>query len=358
MMGDMASRPGVDRVLERLERLYRIGAGEGANRPGFSREEQEACDLAATWMQEAGFDVARDAVGNVIGRLPGTRPELPEVWTGSHLDSVPRGGKYDGALGVVAGLEAVERSGRQERTLGVAVFRAEETGCQGSRTYSAAGSPLPGSFVEVHVEQGRRLADAGTPLGVVTGIAGYFRRTLVFDGAAGHAGTTPMSERDDALVKAAEFVLRARAAAASIQGTVATVGQVDVEPGAVNVIPGRVTVSVDVRAPDLERLEQVAATLGLEVGPENHPVAMADEARALLETEISRHGLPVVELVSWAGHDAGVLAAAGVSTGMLFVRSLGGGASHSPDEESSAEDIDLAIDVLTGALERLSSRGS
>ena len=351
----MLKRPAPERLVDRLEQIYVIGEGEGANRPGFSPEEQEACDLAASWMAEAGLEVDRDAVGNIVGRLRGTRPDLPEVWTGSHLDSVPRGGKFDGALGVVAGLEAVRRVGVQERTLGVVVWRSEEIGCQGSRAYVAAGSPLPGVFVEVHVEQGSRLDEARAHLGVVSGIAGYVRRTLVFEGTAGHAGTTPMATRRDALVQAAEFILHARDTAAALDGAVATVGQVEVEPGAVNVIPGRVTVSIDARAPDLERFGRLTAALGLEFGPENHPVAMAADVRAALATEIEERGLPAVELVSWAGHDAGVLAAAGVSSGMLFVRSLAGGASHSPDEESSPEDIELATDVLAGALCRLAS---
>src|SRR4051794_35678511 len=125
------------RVDDRLDRLYAIGGGDGANRPGFSEAEEGALDLAVSWMDDAGLSVSRDAVGNVVGRLAGDDPALPEVWTGSHLDSVPAGGKYDGALGVVAGLEAVERAGRRARTLGVVVFRAEETGCQGSRAYVA-----------------------------------------------------------------------------------------------------------------------------------------------------------------------------------------------------------------------------
>jgi acetylornithine deacetylase/succinyl-diaminopimelate desuccinylase-like protein len=347
----MLKRPTAERVFDRLERIYAIGGGEGANRPGFSAEEQEAIDLAASWMDEAGLHVEADAAGNVVGRLRGVLPELPEVWTGSHLDSVPRGGKFDGALGVVAGLEAVEHVGRQQRTLGVVVFRAEETGCQGSR----AAPVLPGTFVELHVEQGQRLERAGAPLGVVSGIAGYLRRTLVFEGVAGHAGTTPMDEREDALVKAAEFVLGIREAATGIQGAVATVGRLEVEPGAANVIPGRVTASVDLRAPDLDGLARLAAAAGVEVRPENQPVAMSDAVRAALRDVLTRRGLPAPELVSWAGHDAGVLAAAGVESGMLFVRSLAGGASHSPDEESSPEDVELAVDVLAAALSALGS---
>ena len=351
----MLNRSGSERVLDRLEQLYRIGGGDGANRPGFSAAEQEAIDLAASWMEAAGLEVHGDDAGNVVGRLAGTRPELPEVWTGSHLDSVPRGGRFDGALGVVAGLEAVERAGKQERTMGVAVFRAEETGCQGSRGFVAGAAGLPGAFVEAHIEQGPRLDELGAPLGVVSAVAGYFRRTIVFDGAPGHAGTTPMAVRDDALVKAAAFVLHARETAAAIEDAVATVGAVEVEPGASNVIPGRVTVSLDARAPDSERLERLAAAFGVELTPANAPVAMSADVRSLLAGELAARGLPVVELVSWAGHDAAVLAAAGVRSGMLFVRSLAGGASHRPEEDSSPEDIALAVDVLTAALERLGS---
>src|SRR3954451_1969857 len=176
-------------VESRLDGLYSIGGGPGANRPGFSEAEDTALELVEGWMEEAGFTVTRDGIGNLVGRLPGEEPGLPEIWTGSHLDSVPEGGKYDGALGVVAGLEAVERLGRRQRTLGVVVFRAEETGCQGSRAFVESGQPLPGAYVEVHVEQGPRLAAADAPLGVVGGIAGYLRRSVSFDGVAGHAGT-------------------------------------------------------------------------------------------------------------------------------------------------------------------------
>jgi acetylornithine deacetylase/succinyl-diaminopimelate desuccinylase-like protein len=341
-------------VSERLEALYALGGGPGANRPGGSDAEQQACDLAATWMAEAGLDVDVDEAGNVVGRLAGSQPGLPEVWTGSHLDSVPAGGKFDGALGVVAGLEAVARVGTSPRTLGLAVFRDEERGCVGSRALVGGGN-LPGRFLELHVEQGPVLDAASASLGVVTGIAGYTRRQVVFEGVAGHAGTTPMAVRDDALSKAAEFVLRARDTAAGIDGAVATVGLLDVEPGAVNVVPGRVTLTLDARAPDTERLDRLLAALGLDAEPRNSPVEMDESIRAVLREEIERLGLPAVELASGAGHDAGVLASAGVEAGMLFVRSLNGGVSHSPDELTSDEDVALAIEVLTAALRRLAA---
>jgi allantoate deiminase len=342
---------------ERLDEVYRIGGGVGANRVGGSPQEDEACDLVAGWMEEAGLEVERDGRGNLVARLVGERPELPEVWTGSHLDSVPEGGKFDGPLGVLAGLEAVTAIGRSERTLGVVVFRDEETGCHGSRWRVQHGS-LPGSYVELHIEQGPRLARAGAPLGVVTGIVSYARREVSFTGAAGHAGTKPMDARDDALCKAAEYVLRVRDAASAIDGAVGTVGVLEVEPGAVNVIPGTVSLTVDARAPDAARLGRLLAELDLDPEPAVPAAPMADSVRRVLGEEIERIGLPVVELPSGAGHDAGVLATAGVEAGMLFVRSLNDGVSHSPEEHSSEEDIELAVDVLTATLRRLSSPGS
>ena len=341
-------------LAERLDEVYRIGGGVGANRVGGTPEEDEACDLVAGWMEDAGLEVERDERGNVIGRLQGEQPELPEVWTGSHLDSVPEGGKFDGPLGVLAGLEAVTAVGRSQRTLGAVVFRDEETGCHGSRWRVDHGS-LPGSYVELHIEQGPRLERAGAPLGVVTGIVSYARRSVRFTGAAGHAGTKPMDVRDDALCKAAEYVLRVRDAAAAIDGAVGTVGVLEVEPGAVNVIPGAVSLTVDARAPDAARLGRLLSDLDVDPEPVVAAAPMAESVRHVLREEVERLELPVVELPSGAGHDAGVLATAGVETGMLFVRSLNEGVSHSPDEHSSGEDITLAVDVLTATLKRLSS---
>jgi allantoate deiminase len=337
-------------LKRRLDDVFHIGNGVGANRVGGTPEEDEACELAVSWMKEAGLEVEVDERGNVVGRLRGTTPELPEVWTGSHLDSVPAGGRFDGALGVAAGLEAVQAVGRSERTLGVVVFRDEETGCHGSR-WRVRHASLPGSFVELHIEQGPRLERAGAPLGVVTSIAGIVRCARDFEGRADHAGTTPMEVRTDALVAAAEYVLRLRDVAAGIDGAVATVGQLRVEPGAANVVPERVRLLVDARAPDQERLDRLISELGLEDA--HYVIPPVQLSSAVLREEVERRGLPVVELPSGAGHDAGVLATAGVEASMLFVRSLNGGASHSPQEYSSDEDIELAVDVLTSSLRRI-----
>jgi hydantoinase/carbamoylase family amidase len=268
------------------------------------------------------------------------------VWVGSHLDTVPQGGKFDGALGVVAAIESVARVGSGS----VAVFRGEEVGCVGSRALVAAGGPLPRAFLELHVEQGPVLADAGLPLGVVTGIVGYARGELVLEGRAGHAGTTPMEGRQDALVAAASEIRRVRDAALAIDGAVATIGQVEVEPGGANVIPSRVRLSLDVRAPDAERLDALIAAIGFEPDYRVEPAQFPGRAREALRETIVAHERPVIELPSGAGHDAGILASAGVDAAMLFVRSLNGGVSHSPDELSADEDVALAVDVLTDAL--------
>ena len=327
-------------VFERLDELYGIGGGPGANRPGYSAAEDEAHRLAAEWMLAAGLEPDADAAGNLIGRRGDAR-----VWTGSHLDSVPNGGKFDGALGVIAGIEAAARL--PDAPLAVVAFRAEETGPMGSKRLTE----LPKAFLELHIEQGPVLERLGEPLGVVTAIAGQARGQVVFEGRADHAGTTPMSVRSDALVEAARFVLRVRDCAR--EPAVATVGAIEVEPNAANVVPARVTVAVDARAPDAAGLDELVQAIGFEPSWRLDPVAMSGPP-----FEVLCEGLPEApRLVSGAGHDAMVLAAAGVPTAMVFVRSLNGGVSHSPDELSSAEDIELGIEALTAALAQLATVG-
>ncbi len=321
----------MSRIGERLEELYALGA----TRVGGSPEEDAAHALFAGWLAEAGLEVEVDSAGNTFGRRgAGT------VWAGSHLDTVPDGGRFDGALGVVAALEAAERIGAP---LTVVAFRDEERGCTGSRACVAAGM-LPEGFLEVHIEQGPVLERAAEPLGVVTAIVGQARGERVFEGRADHAGTTPMDARRDALVEAAAFVLHVHESA--LPGTVATVGRVEVEPGAVNVVPARVVVSLDARAPTAEGLDRLVEAIGFEPSWRAAPVELAGAARAALESAAPT----APKLVSGAGHDAAILAAAGVPTGMLFVRSLNGGISHSADELSSEADIDLALDALCSAL--------
>jgi acetylornithine deacetylase/succinyl-diaminopimelate desuccinylase-like protein len=312
------------RVLERLDEIYAIAQ----HRAGYSPEEDAAHELAAGWMREAGLEVSRDEAGNLFGRRGAGR-----VWAGSHLDSVPTAGRFDGALGVVAAIEAASRL--PEASLTVVAFRAEETGPMGSKQVAS----VPDAYLELHIEQGPVLASLDEPLGIVTAIAGQARGLKVFEGRADHAGTTPMAARADALVDAARFILHVRDSAR--EGTVATVGAIYAEPNATNVVPAKVTVSVDARSADAKLLDALVEEIGFEVQWKSAPVPMGDAFAAVLPD--------APRLVSGAGHDAMFIP----GSSMLFVRSLNGGVSHHPDELSSAEDIALAVDALTAALARL-----
>ncbi|HKU59418.1 MAG TPA: M20/M25/M40 family metallo-hydrolase [Gaiellaceae bacterium] len=311
--------------MERLDAIYAIAQ----HRRGYSPEEDAAHELVAGWMREAGLDVSHDAAGTLFGRRGDAR-----IWSGSHLDSVPTAGKFDGALGVVAALEAAQRC---DVPLAVVAFRAEETGPMSSKKLEET----PDTFLEVHIEQGPVLEQLGEPLGVVTAIAGQARGEQVFAGRADHAGTTPMTAREDALVAAAEFILHVRACAT--EGAVATVGAVECEPNATNVVPARVAVSVDARSADKRRLDKLVADIGFDVAWQSDPVPMGDAFTPVLPD--------APRLVSGAGHDAMFVP----NASMLFVRSLNGGVSHHPDELSSADDIELAVQALIAALVRLAS---
>ena len=312
------------RVIERLDAIYAIAQ----HRAGYSPEEDAAHELAAGWMREAGLEVSHDEAGTLFGRRGAAR-----VWAGSHLDSVPTAGRFDGALGVVAAIEAAGRLPDAE--LAVVAFRAEESGPMSSKKLAET----PDAYLELHIEQGPVLASLGEPLGVVTAIAGQARGYRVFQGRADHAGTTPMDARDDALIAAAKFVLHVRECA--VEGTVATVGAIECEPNATNVVPEKVTVTVDARSADAAKLDRLIREIDFEVQWRSDPVPMGDAFAAVLP-EAPR-------LVSGAGHDAMFVP----NASMLFVRSLNGGVSHHPDELSSEEDIALAVDALTEALARL-----
>jgi allantoate deiminase len=310
--------------MERLDEIYAIAQ----HRAGYSPEEDAAHALAAVWMEEAGLAISRDEAGNLFGKRGAAR-----VWAGSHLDSVPTAGRFDGALGVVAAIEAAERL--RDHELAVVAFRAEETGPMGSKRIEET----PDAYLELHIEQGPVLAELGEPLGVVTSIAAQARAVVVFEGHADHAGTTPMHMRRDALVEAAEFILEVRAAPTG--AAVATVGAIEVEPGAVNVVPARVTVAIDARAPTEEELDALVAAIGFTPSVRNRSARMGDAFAAVLPD--------APRLVSGAGHDAMIVP----NASMLFVRSLNGGVSHHPDELTSEDDIALAVDALTAALDRL-----
>jgi hydantoinase/carbamoylase family amidase len=396
------------RTIERLLQLAEIGRVDGlqgTTRPGLDRREQRACELVAEWIREAGLDVGWDAHGNLFGTLPGSQPDAAEVWSGSHLDTVPNGGSFDGALGVLCSLEAVVASGLRPATQRLVVFRDEEgwrfgRGFFGSRAICgrldegeletpdaggvsvgealaalaiepvAAPMGLPASYVEVHVEQGPELERQGLGLAEVSAIAGMAGFAVEFTGVPGHAGTVPMAGRRDALTAAAEFVRAMRDAALRIPGAVATVGDLRIADPAANVIPGRVALSLDLRASEAKELSSLvdavpaiaraaAAAAGCTAGTTPTwrlaPVAMSDRVRATIRDQAMALGHPIAVLPSGAGHDAGILASAGVESGMLFVRSRNGGVSHHPDELTDEADVAAAIEVLTMTLATLAT---
>ena len=402
-------------LLERrLDELYAIGAepGGGAYRPLYGEAWAVACDRVEHWMREAELTVHRDAVGNVWGRLEGSRDAGggKAVVTGSHIDTVRRGGRLDGALGIVAGLGAVQalkaEYGAPKRPLEVLVVCEEEgsrfnTNFWGSRAIvgaiqsgeadrwrDAAGVTLAqamrergldpshisaatrtdlDAFVELHIEQGSVLESADVPLGVVTTIAGGVHLQVTVIGRADHAGTTPMDLRLDALVGAAAMV-EAIAHCAAVEGrpAVATVGKLRVEPDQINVVPGRVVFTVDLRHAELEacrnltqgvrRVCETLATergLGIEITTlhERPPVPMHADIRTGIEAAAAKEDVTAMALVSGAGHDAQILASR-CRVGMLFVPS-NDGRSHCPEEATDLADLELGTRVLARTLERL-----
>jgi hydantoinase/carbamoylase family amidase len=406
-MEQITSIPRAERAMERLDLLASVGADGphgGVTRPGLSAVEDEAHALVAAWCEEEGLTVSRDGAGNLYARPSGT-PAAGEIWSGSHLDTVPSGGRFDGALGVVVAVEAVTAIAAETPDAAVAavVFRDEEgwrfgDGCFGSRCITGAidsdglartdaagvtveealaalglpGPPaavtLPAAFVETHIEQGPALATAGYALGDVAAIAGMAGFTVTFRGASGHAGTVPMADRRDAFAACADLAVRLRERAVEVPGAVATIGDVAIAQPASNVIPGLVRATVDVRAPSAAALDHLVAAVpavAAEVAARNRcgvdavrswrdePVTLSRRVRAAVRSAARAAGVPLTEMASGGGHDAGVLSAAGVDAGMLFVRSLNGGVSHCPDELTGEADVAAAVAVLTGTLRSL-----
>jgi hydantoinase/carbamoylase family amidase len=390
-------------VLARAAALGEISEEPGRLTRRFgTRALREAGELVGEWMAAAGMDVRRDDAGNVVGRYAGTaRDGRPPFVLGSHLDTVPDAGRYDGVLGVLVGLAAVERlAARGERLpfpVEVAAF-ADEEGARfgvaylGSAVYAGLFEPawlhlvdesgttvtdalralgddpdaLPhalrptlAGYLEVHIEQGPVLEHEDLPVGVVTAISGRTRASIGLRGHAGHAGTLPMRWRHDALAAAAEAVLAVEEIGGREDGLVATVGTLSVEPGAANVVPGGATFSLDVRHVDdrargravaemREVISRIAAMrqveLDWEVLQETSAVAMAPWLRERLAEATEANGLRAASLVSGAGHDAVVLARV-CDVAMLFVR-CAGGISHDPRESVDELDVAVALDVV------------
>ena len=391
----VAGRVDGQRVLARLETLAAIGgqSNGGVTRIAFSDEDRAANDLVAGWMREAGLTVAFDCFGNMFGSSDGNRSDTAVSMAGSHLDTVPNGGRFDGALGVVAALESVlamRDAGHQPiPPLEMVVWRCEEPvrfsqGKVGSSLFAGqlhipdlrtiedplfdlaatltregagprrAAQRRIATCLELHIEQGRQLERRGHHIGVVTAVAAPIRLQIVVVGSADHSGATPMSERRDALVAAAEVVLLVEQAARkeALFSTVATVARLACRPGAVNVIPGEVTMLVDVRGIDsasmqrlVDNVERQAREIGRRRAVEmvstvlsrGTPTRFADAMIQLLSGVTRMLGYEPLLLPSGAGHDAQCLAEI-ADAGMLFVPSVGG-ISHAPEELTQPDHV-------------------
>jgi hydantoinase/carbamoylase family amidase len=386
-----------------LESAAHIGAdGGGVTRFAWSPELAQANAWLIEKLAELGLETELDPAGNVLGRWDAG--EGKAVLVGSHLDTVPQGGRYDGALGVAAALEVVRRLRaegiRPRRPVWAVSFNDEEgsrfqTGMLGSRAFvgepdledwarrgvaeamadagfdferlsSARGIDGVGAYLELHIEQGPALERSGADLGIVTAITGMLGFRARFLGEANHAGTTPMDKRRDALAGAARAVLALRDEARARDDMTANVGVIRAEPGGFNVIPGVAEITVDVRSPTPEGFERIdrfvrdslaaiaaEESLGLEL-VETHrkpPVALDAGLQDVLEEAARAEGAKTVRLPSGAGHDAMVLAHH-VPAAMLFVPSRHG-ISHSPEEHTPLELCELGARVLAKAVRSL-----
>jgi hydantoinase/carbamoylase family amidase len=386
-----------------LQELALVGADEGGvSRFAWTPELAAANAWLVERLRDLGLDADVDPAGNVLGRWE--EGEGTAVVVGSHLDTVPRGGRYDGALGVLAALDVVrglkEDGASLRRPLWVVSFNDEEggrfqTGMLGSRAFigdldlddwrrrgvdeamreggfdfdrlaEARGIDAVGAYLELHIEQGPVLEQEGVDIGIVTAIAGLLGFRIRLTGEANHAGTTPMVARRDALVGASRIVLALRDEARVRGDMTANVGLLEIQPGGFNVIPGRAEFTVDVRAGEAgvydrverfarETFERVAAEEQLEldvaVTHRKTPTPLDPELQALLEVVATEEGATARRMPSGAGHDAMVLAKH-VPAAMLFVPSRAG-VSHSPDEFTSREHCELGARVLGRAVRRL-----
>ncbi|MCW0233860.1 MAG: allantoate amidohydrolase [Ferrovibrio sp.] len=405
----MAATRFADRMLAQLDELGRISESpDFLQRTFLIPQHKQAHERAAAWMREAGMEVEHDSAGNVVGRYAGTDPAAPALMTGSHLDTVRNAGKYDGMLGVIAPIACIADLNRRGKRLPFPIevvgFANEEgtrfgSAMTGSRAIAGTFDPAmleardkqgvsmgeaykafgldpakvgfcarkPGSiaaFVELHIEQGPVLEQEGLALGVVTAISGAHRFRVEITGLAGHAGTVPMGQRQDALVAAAEIVQYIEKRCTGTPTLVGTVGMLEALPGAMNVIPGKAVFSIDVRAGEddlrdlaaddiLKQIRVVCAGRKLEAkitelynstATPCHP-ALMDAAEAAIKAQ----GVPTMRLPSGAGHDAATLAPLCPIT-MIFMRCTRG-ISHNPLEAVLPEDVELATGALLHFIE-------
>ncbi|RAL26209.1 allantoate amidohydrolase [Thermoflavimicrobium daqui] len=406
-------QPNAERMVSRIESLAKYSRSKrGVTRLSFSEESEQVNQLVSEWMQEAGMSVRRDAVNNLIGRYEGTDPTAPVLLIGSHLDTVIEAGKYDGILGVITGLEVVqtlfENNLRLPFPIEVIGFCDEEgtrfhTTLLGSRaiagtltsedlsacdsdglslseamkriglepTHFKQAAKDPKSilgYLEVHIEQGPVLEKLNQACGVVAGIAGATRYEFCVEGEAGHAGTVPHILRKDALTGAAEMILAVEEIAQQMESLVATVGKLEVYPGASNVIPGQVKGTLDIRSINnrvkhqafhqiLSTWEEICKgrdlTLKLKKVMDSPAVSCSSKWIERIGNALENHAMKRVVIPSGAGHDAMAIAEI-APIGMIFVRCRKG-ISHHPDEYCSPEDMQMGATILLDVVMQINS---
>lgn len=389
-----------DRINSALARFDLIGRTPGGiNRVAYSDADLAGRRFTLELFRAAGLEPRTDAAGNILGRLPGTDPSLPPILIGSHVDSVTDGGNFDGPVGSFSAIEVArslrEQNVRLRHTLDVVVFQNEEGGTIGSKLMIGAlseadldrvarsgktlreGIGLVGGnvaelasavrrrgelrcYIELHIEQGGLLERAGLQIGVVEGIVGLRWMEVTIEGFANHAGTTPMDQRQDAMLAAAKFTVAVNDAVRGEPGRqVATVGRVDPSPNTTNVIPGRVVLTIDLRDLAIAKLERFTTTferLAREIGQATHTTfsfkSLVNSTPAISDARVMTWigasadalGLRRQTMPSGAGHDAQEIAQI-APMAMIFVPSVGG-ISHSPKEFTKAEDIVNGANVL------------
>src|SRR5215467_11226145 len=389
------------RINDHLKELSRFGANPqgGVSRVAYSDADLQGRSYASTLMKEAGLDVHIDAAGNIVGTRAGSDASLKPLLIGSHIDSVPMGGNYDGDVGSLSAIEVAQVLKEKQITLRhpleVIIFQNEEGGTFGSQalgegldekhlnlisnsgktiregTRVVGGNPdqlaavkrQPGSiagYFELHIEQGGTLEREKIDIGVVEGIVGILHSDVTIEGFANHAGTTPMDQRHDALLAAARFIEKVNQVVTGVAGRqVGTVGWIKVSPGAYNVVPGKVVLGLELRDLDEkkftglfeqlrgegERIGQMNQTRFSFTDPvTNHP-ALTDKAfQKIIDDSAKSQGLTTKVMPSGAGHDAQEIARLG-PVGMIFIPSIGG-ISHSPKEYSTPADIENGANVL------------
>ena len=394
------------RIQQHITELSKFGANPqgGVSRVAFSDADIAGRKYIGKLMQEAGLMLRTDAAGNIIGRREGRDPKLPTILIGSHTDSVPGGGNYDGDVGTLGAIEVAqvlqERGIRLKHPLEVVVFANEEGGTVGSlamaglleapaldlMTHSGktirdgiraiGGDPdrlaqavrKPGelkAYVELHIEQGAVLDESDIDIGVVEGIVGIRWWDVTVEGVPNHAGTTPMNRRRDAMLSAAEFALAVNRVATSMPGRqVATVGRIRAEPGAPNVIPGKVVMSLEIRDLDEAKMDTVFEAVQAEakkiaqarqtpitfvkLQTSSKPAPTDERVRRIIANAAKSLNLTSRSMPSGAGHDAQEISHI-APTGMIFVPSVGG-VSHSPKEFTSQQDMGNGANVLLQAV--------